>query len=320
MSDPVLKKKILNGIVNVNKPIGITSFKTVSIVRRLFEAKKAGHTGTLDPLASGVLPICIGKATRIGQFLLSSNKVYHGIMKLGSRTDTQDAEGKILERCDNYSVDEKKILKVFSNYTGKIEQIPPMFSAKKINGKKLYQLARKGIELEREPKTVNISSLAFLGFEKDEIRFRAKTSPGTYIRTLCDSIGQDLGCLGHLKSLVREKVGDMDISDALTIDQLKELKQAGRLQEVLFGMKEALSFYPLIHVDEKAERDILKGRMISKRGIGEIEGSFKAQDTLRVIGPSGKLVALVESLLTLDDYKKLGMDVPVMKSKKVFCD
>jgi tRNA pseudouridine55 synthase len=310
----------MDGIVNVNKPTGITSFKTVSIVRKLFNAKKAGHTGTLDPLASGVLPICLGKATRIGQYLLTSNKVYCGRMKLGIRTDTQDAEGKVLEKCENFSVDESQILEVFLKYTGDIQQIPPMFSAKKINGEKLYILARKGIVLERAPKTVHIAFLSFLGLEGDEVLFRTETSSGTYVRTLCDGIGQDLGCGAHLKLLVRERVGNMDIKDSVTLDDLRELKREGRQNEVLYSIKDALSFYPLVSVDQKTETELLRGNMISKRGIIGIQGSFKANEILRVVGPCERLLALVEALVGMEDYQKLGQDVPAMKSKRVFTD
>ncbi len=310
----------LEGIVNINKPVGITSFKVVSIVRKIFGAKKAGHTGTLDPNASGVLPVCIGKATRIGQFLLKSNKVYFGRMKLGSRTDTQDAEGKITERCDDFSVSEEQVLDVFSRYIGEIKQVPPMYSAKKIDGKKLYELARKGIVIEREPKTVNIASLSFLGLEDDEILFRAETSPGTYIRTLCDSIGNDLSCGAHLKSLVREKVGNMDIEDATPLDRLHELKKDGRLNEVVKDMNQALSFLPAVHVDLKTESGIIRGLPIPKRGFSPLQCPFKAEDVFRVIGPNGKLVALMESLLGSEDYEKISSEAPVLKSRKVFAN
>lgn len=310
----------MDGIININKPIGITSFKTVSIVRKLLNAKKAGHTGTLDPLASGVLPICIGRATRIVQYLLTSNKVYCGRMKLGVRTDTQDAEGAVIEKCEDFSVDEARILEIFLKYTGEIQQVPPMFSAKKIHGEKLYTLARKGIVLERTPKTVRIASLSLLGIEDDEVLFRTETSSGTYVRTLCDSIGQDLGCGAHLKSLVRERVGNMDIKDSVTLERLRELTVEDRQNEVMYNISDALSFYPLAHVDKKTEMDLLKGNAISKRGITGIQGSFAAGDILRVVGPDERLLALVESLVGVEDYERLGMDVPAMKSKRIFTD
>lgn len=310
----------MDGIVNVNKPTGITSFKTVSIVRKLFNSKKAGHTGTLDPLASGVLPICLGKATRIGQYLLTSNKVYCGRMKLGVRTDTQDAEGKVLEKCEKFSVDESQIREVFLKYTGDIQQIPPMFSAKKINGEKLYTLARKGIVLERTPKTVHIAFLSLLGLEDDEVLFRTETSSGTYVRTLCDGIGQDLGCGAHLKVLVRERVGNMDIKDSITLDGLRALKNEGRQNEVLYSIKDALSFYPLVYVDQKTETELLRGNMISKRGIVDVQGVFEANGLLRVVGPGERLLALVEAMVGMEDYQNLGMDAPAMKPKRVFAD
>jgi len=308
----------MNGIVNLNKPPGITSFKAVSLVKRLFCAKKAGHTGTLDPSASGVLPICIGRATRIGQFLLNSNKVYCGRMKLGIRTDTQDAEGKIIQESKSFHVTESQLREIFSRYVGEIEQIPPMFSAKKIGGEKLYKLARQGIELEREPKRVKIAFFSFLGLEGDEVLFRTETSSGTYVRTLCDSIGEDLGCGAHLKHLIREKVGNIDIKDAFTLEQLQDMKGAGRLDEILSSMSDALSFYPLVRVDSKTEAGISKGMMLHKRGILEFEGRFHAEGLVRAIGEGGGLIAILESLVGAEEFERMGRDVPVMKPKKVF--
>lgn len=308
------------GIINVSKPTGITSFKTVSIVRKLFGVKKAGHTGTLDPSASGVLPICIGKATRICQFLLNSKKVYLARMKLGVTTDTQDADGKILEEHTDFVVSEDRVKDAISKYKGEIQQIPPMFSAKKIDGKKLYEFARKGVVLEREPKTVEIFSIEFLEMEGDEVLFRAETSPGTYIRTLCDSIGHDLGCGAHLKTLVREKVGSMTIDNAVTIERLRELKKLEKLDEVLIGINEALSFYPMARVDKNAEVEICQGLMISKRGVKEVSGTFKAKEILRVVGPDGEIIALMESLVHSDNLKNIAPDAPIMKSVKVFAD
>lgn len=310
----------MNGIVNINKPTGITSFKTVSIVRKILGVKKAGHTGTLDPLASGVLPICLEKATRICQFLTTSNKIYCGRMKLGSRTDTQDAEGKAVEVCENFTVTEEQIRSIFSRYVGEIQQLPPMYSAKKVGGKKLYKLARKGLEVERDPKIVHIYSLEFLGLEGDEVLFRAETSPGTYIRTLCDAVGADLGCWAHLKSLIRERVGNMDIRDAVTLEQLKELKKENRLPEVIHDVMAALSFYPLVQVNLKTQLDLFQGLMIAKRGITRVQTPFKAKEVLRVAGPRGSLIALAETLVSSDDYEKMADDVPVMKSRKVFPD
>ncbi|MBI5182824.1 MAG: tRNA pseudouridine(55) synthase TruB [Nitrospinae bacterium] len=231
----------MDGIININKPRGITSFTTVSRVKHILGVKKAGHTGTLDPVARGVLPICIGKATKIAQSLMLSSKVYIAGMKLGIKTDTEDSSGKIIEQRRVHDVDEDKIKKIFLKYTGEIEQIPPMYSAMRFQGKRLYTLARKGISVERKPKKVRIDFIRLIDIKDDLVTFEVKTSPGTYIRTLCDSIGEELGCGAHMLELERIRVGIFKIEDSLSIEDLILIREEGRVFNILYSMDKVLS-------------------------------------------------------------------------------
>ncbi len=245
---------LMNGVLNINKPKGITSFTAVSRVKYILEAKKAGHTGTLDPDARGVLPVCIGKATKIAQFLMISSKVYIARMKLGIRTDTQDSSGKVIEQRKVHKVDEHEIINIFSKYIGEIEQIPPMYSAMRFQGKRLYTLARKGITVERKPKKVRIDFIRLIDIKDDLVTFEARTSPGTYIRTLCDSIGEDLGCGAHLFELERIRVGIFKIEDSVSLEDLSRIREEGRVHDILYSMDKALSLLPGIQREKIKEK------------------------------------------------------------------
>ncbi|MEK6591211.1 MAG: tRNA pseudouridine(55) synthase TruB [Nitrospinota bacterium] len=223
----------MDGILNINKPKGITSHDVVLMVRRTIGEKRIGHTGTLDPIATGVLLICIGRATKLSRSLTNYKKTYIAEMRLGIKTDTQDATGIVIASCSNYSIDEERILKTFSKFTGDIEQIPPMFSAVKYRGERLYKLARRGIMVERMARKVHIYSLKLMSVSHEFIRFEAEVSTGTYIRTLCEQIGDELGCSGHLSELQRIKIGDFELDDAVSLDGLKMLYRSGRLKEVM---------------------------------------------------------------------------------------
>ena len=202
----------MNGIINVNKPIGITSFDVVSKIRRLYQIKKVGHAGTLDPDASGVLPLCIGKATKVIEYLMDKDKAYRVELVLGMATDTQDASGNIiLEEPVLASNDEIKA--AIKSFLGKQEQIPPMYSAVRINGKRLYELARKGIEVERNPRPVTFYKIDISSIERKSdkavVTFDVECSKGTYIRTLCHDIGELLGCGGLMNALERTRSGPL---------------------------------------------------------------------------------------------------------------
>lgn len=211
----------MNGILNVFKPTGITSFDVVRRIRKISHIKKVGHAGTLDPEASGVLPVCIGKATKAIDYIMGDFKIYEAELKLGVITDTYDREGKILVESEvNASVDE--ITQVINSFVGEIKQIPPMYSALKVNGKKLYELARAGIEIEREPRAIVIYDIDITNIKIPYIKFRVKCSKGTYIRSLCYDIGEKLKCGGMMWNLQRTATGQFHIENAINIDELNE--------------------------------------------------------------------------------------------------
>ncbi|UCV09871.1 tRNA pseudouridine(55) synthase TruB [Dechloromonas denitrificans] len=226
--------KQVDGVLLLDKPIGLTSNDALQKARRLFSAAKGGHTGTLDPLATGLLPLCFGEATKFSADLLDADKTYEAIVKLGITTDSGDAEGVVVASAP-VNVSENDISRVLPQFTGDIQQIPPMHSALKRNGRPLYELARQGIEVEREPRAVTIYTIDCLDFSGDSLTLRVACSKGTYIRVLAADIGQALGCGAHLTGLRRTMVGDLDLANAVTLAELEaldEAERAGRLQPV----------------------------------------------------------------------------------------
>lgn len=210
-----------SGILNINKPLGWTSSRVVSRIKKIIKNKKVGHCGSLDPRAGGVLLICFGKATRLSSQLMDLKKTYMGIMRLGITTDTGDLDGKITSIKKPVSVDLRKIEAVFRNFTGTITQVPPMYSAVKVRGEELYKKARRGEIIDRPARSVTIYKLDLLAFHNAEIEFRCECSKGTYIRTLVEDIGDSLGYGAVLVSLIREKVGEYSIQNSLSLDQIK---------------------------------------------------------------------------------------------------
>lgn len=213
----------MDGIIIINKPKNYTSHDIVRKAKKLLN-EKVGHTGTLDPNATGVLPLLIGKGTLLSKYLIEHDKIYEAVLKLGEKTDTADGEGKVLEsqNVEQSILKKENIEKIFNNLEGKQEQIPPMYSAIKLNGKKLYEYARKGIEVEVKPRTIEIYKLELIKIENMEITFRVSCSKGTYIRTLCEKIAEELGTIGYMKELKRIQVGEFNIKDSITIEELEK--------------------------------------------------------------------------------------------------
>ena len=211
-----------SGLILVNKPVGITSFKLVHIIRKKLNVKKAGHCGTLDPLASGLMIVLAGKYTKLQDKFMKQDKVYHATIRLGLKTDSGDLDGKIISQSDFSHVTKDLIGQVCKSFIGKINQIPPMYSALKVNGQKLYELARKGITIERKPREITIYSIDLTDYKKDTFSIRVKCSSGTYIRTLAEDIGTKLNTGTVLINLVREEIGKYKLSEAINIDDIKE--------------------------------------------------------------------------------------------------
>ena len=219
--------KQVDGVLLLDKPLGLTSNDALQKARRLFSAAKGGHTGTLDPLATGLLPLCFGEATKFSADLLDADKTYEAVVRLGVCTDTGDAEGAVIATAA-VNVAKDDIFRVLRQFAGTIRQVPPMHSALKRNGRPLYELARQGIEVERESRMVTIHAIDCLSFGGDSLTLRIACSKGTYIRVLAADIGRALGCGAHLAGLRRTRVGDLDLGAAVTLAHLESLDEAGR--------------------------------------------------------------------------------------------
>lgn len=252
----------LDGILNIRKEKGFTSHDVVAIVRRTLHIRKVGHTGTLDPDAEGVLPICVGKATKLSDLIMNGRKSYRAVVRLGITTTTEDASGDILSQ-NPVDFDEAKITDAVQRFVGEQTQVPPMYSAIKVNGKKLYELAREGKEIERKSRTITIYGIQIRRFlPPDAFEIDVDCSKGTYIRTLCSDIGKALGCGAHMAELLRTRTGAFTLDDAITLQQLQEMTEQGKEADAFLSMQEALAEYPQAVVAEKAEKLLYHGAKI----------------------------------------------------------
>lgn len=253
----------LNGVLLLDKPTGLSSNQALQEAKRLLRACKAGHTGSIDPIATGLLPLCFGEATKISQFLLDADKRYWTVFKLGVSTDSYDSEGEVIERRP-VKADMKKVNRALREFMGEIEQIPPMYSAVKQGGQALYKLARQGIEVERPPRRVMIHELKLLSFEGDRLELDITCSKGTYIRTLAHDLGEGLGCGAHVAELRRLQVGLFYIDQSVTLDTLREL-DPGQRAEKLLPIDRALSDLPDVNLTPLAVHYLLQGQPVSVR-------------------------------------------------------
>ncbi|MBE6115950.1 MAG: tRNA pseudouridine(55) synthase TruB [Erysipelotrichaceae bacterium] len=242
----------MNGILLVNKPQGITSFKLVEKVRRMLGNEKAGHTGTLDPLASGLMMLTIGKATKILPYIVSHTKEYVAVLKLGFSTDTLDVTGTVTAEKETVPIDKAQVEKVLKEFLGKSQQLPPMYSAKKVNGRKLYEYARNNVEIERKPADIEIFEIELISIDNDEIRFRTLCSAGTYIRTLCQEIAYKLNNEGCMKELIRSGIDRYSLEDSYTLDDIEKGNYA------LLDSYEVLNDYQYVEMEDLT--DVLNGK------------------------------------------------------------
>ena len=256
----------MNGFINLNKPTGRTSSDLVVFVRkRLPRGTAVGHGGTLDPEASGVLPVCVGSATRLFDYIIDKQKTYVARIRLGVRTDTQDATGRVLEQRP-VAVGEAELRAALPSFTGEIEQIPPMYSAVKRDGRRLYQLARRGEAVEVAPRKCRVDAIECLGAEgEDTYRLRVTCGKGVYIRTLCNDIGLALGCGAHMCSLERVAAGIFRVEDALTPEALDALARADRLEEALIPLDAPLGHLPAVRVGERCRHAVMNGNPLRPR-------------------------------------------------------
>ena len=306
-----------DSIVNLFKPTGPTSFDMVWSVRKILGVKKAGHIGTLDPAADGVLPICLNRSTRIIQFLSPLQKTYRATLELGSETDTQDATGRKISTKDPSFVHQGMVKQVFETFIGEQDQIPPMYSAKKKNGIPLYKLARNGINIARDPVKITVYSIDFIKKEKDQVLFEVRCSAGTYIRTLSHDIGKKLGCYAHMVRLTRTKVGLFGLGRTLTLEELKDAYKEGSLPKKLLPLEEALNFLPAIRVKDEYLESVSHGVALSKCFLETLPDRFEPGHYFRVFGKNDKILAVVEPVVDQDKLSELTPDDIVFKAKRV---
>ena len=281
----------MNGIINVYKEKGFTSFDVVAKLRGILHQKKIGHTGTLDPEAEGVLPVCLGNATKLCDMLTDKSKTYRTVMKLGITTDTQDMTGSILTE-QEVDVTSAELEKVIRSFVGDYQQIPPMYSAKKVNGKKLYELAREGKVIERKPCLVCIHSITIekIDLEQKEVTMTVSCSKGTYIRTLCHDIGEKLGCGACMKELLRTQVSCFLLEDSLKLEQIEQLQESDALEAYVISPDRVLEEYCAITVTEEADRLLYNGNALYSGMIAKKEDGKEEQ--VRVYDSNGHFVGM----------------------------
>ncbi|WP_188388715.1 tRNA pseudouridine(55) synthase TruB [Priestia taiwanensis] len=286
----------MEGIVLLHKPKGLTSHDCVFKLRKLLREKKIGHTGTLDPDVTGVLPICVGRATKLVEYLTSDTKTYEGEVTLGFSTTTEDASGEVVEQKSvERVIKREEVLQVLQSLTGQLQQTPPMYSAVKVNGKKLYEYARKGIEVERPIRTITIDTFELLDdretFEGEEIsfRFRVACSKGTYVRTLAVMIGERLGYPSHMSDLIRTASGKFTLEQCYTFEQLEQFVEEGNVQEVFISIDEALSMFPRFEVDGELEQKIRNG------GIIKVPTELLSSERIAIYNNEGRCLAIYQT-------------------------
>jgi len=286
------KGRDINGVILLDKSTGASSNFVLQQVKRLFFAKKAGHTGSLDPLASGLLPICLGQATKVAQFLLDDDKRYFVRGKLGQVSDTGDAEGLVTEFGSADEVDESSVAEVLPQFLGNIKQVPPMYSALKRDGKPLYELARQGIEVEREARPVTIHEINFIGLNNDVMSLDVACSKGTYIRTLVEDIGKVLGCGAHVIELRRTGFAHFDLTDSITFEQLEALKSEDfeALDAQIFDADTMLPNLESVFLSAEQSSDVKLGRKVQ-------HGNFVEVQKLKLFDENQEFIGIGESNL-----------------------
>ena len=282
----------MDGILVINKPSGMTSHDVVAQLRRILKEKKIGHTGTLDPDATGVLTVCIGKATKIIQFLDDNKKVYEGTITFGIETETMDASGRVTRISDSSKVEPDSVKRIFDSFVGVILQIPPMVSAIKVKGERLYKLARQGKTVEREPRKINIHGFELIKFYSERVPevdpdkvfsradFRVSCSKGTYVRVLASDVGEKLGCGAHLSRLIRTRSGGFTLESSIGLDEIKA--EPDKASSVALSIDDALSFMPAIFTSDSGKRRFLNGVRIDESDVLDHEGEYQIDAFMRV--------------------------------------
>ncbi len=285
----------MDGILNIDKPWGETTFRVVALIKRLSGERRVGHAATLDPAATGVLPICLGKGTRVAEFLLNSSKIYRAQIELGTATDTYDASGRITHRGDPSNISLERLESVLNSFRGSIRQTPPMFSAIKHHGKPLYQLARAGITVDRKSRPTEIYRLELVEQQMPVFTVEVECSRGTYIRSLAHDLGEHLGCGAHLKSLIRLKCGVFHIADAISVPQLEEAFRGGYWQRFVHPIDIILQDWQAVIVSAETESAIRQGQQLE---LPEVDA-----DRCRAYNAEGRFLGILRFLPELDKWQ-----------------
>ena len=293
-----------SGIINVYKEKGFTSFDVVAKLRGILKTKKIGHTGTLDPDAEGVLPVCIGRATKVCDILTDKDKVYEAVMLLGVETDTQDTSGEVLKELP-VEVSEEAIKEAILSFVGEYAQVPPMYSALKVNGEKLYELAREGKTVERKARNVQIFSIEILEMDLPRVRMSVHCSKGTYIRTLCHDVGQKLGCGGCMDKLLRTKVGVFELADTLKLAEIDALAREGLVEDRIISVDELFEDYTKVWMKQEFDVVVHNGNRVKKRMFEEKLSSNT--ERLRVYDSKGEFIGIYEYSEERSDFKPVKM-------------
>jgi len=328
----------IDGVLVINKPAGWTSHDVVARVRTLLGMSKVGHTGTLDPAATGVLVLCVGKATRIAEYLMHADKAYRAVLRLGVATDTQDATGTVIGRVAATLPDRAAVVAAMNSFVGRRQQVPPMYSAVKVQGVPLYKAARAGRTVSRSPREFTVHSLEILSISPTagpppatvgsggasagpppamiDVAFDVVCSKGTYVRTLCADIGDALGVGGHLASLERRRVGRFGLEQALSLDELAGLAERGAVETRLYTLAAALADLPALHIDRDAVEGLRHGMAVPVSQVVSSEGAWTAGAFVRLLSPDGGLVGIGKTPCSAEELKQ-GQPGTMIKLEKV---
>lgn len=302
---------MIHGIINVYKEKGYTSHDVVAKLRGIAGQKKIGHTGTLDPDATGVLPVCLGRATKVCDLLTEKDKTYEALLLLGVETDTQDTSGTVLKQGDTSALVVNEVEQAILSFVGEYDQIPPMYSALKVNGKKLYELAREGKTVERKARRVQIHNIRILEINLPRVRMEVECSKGTYIRTLCHDIGEKLGCGGCMENLIRTKVSCFELKDSYKLEEIAKIKAEGNLEKVLMPVDALFPQYPQIVVKKKWEKLAYNGNGLPVRAVfyGGQDKSQKPLDGefVRLYDEEGQFLAIYQYTASKNEYSIIKM-------------
>lgn len=297
---------MIHGILNIYKEKGYTSHDVVAKLRGITGQRKIGHTGTLDPEAEGVLPVCLGRATKVCDLLTDRDKTYEAVLLLGIRTDTQDVTGTVTDRGDIQGITREMVEQAAKKYVGEYDQIPPMYSALKVNGKKLYELAREGKTIERKARRVRIYELEILEEALPRVRLRVRCSKGTYIRTLCDDIGADLGCYGCMEALLRTSVGPFALEEACRLEDVEAAVKAGELGKMLCPIDRLFAEYPAVQVKKDWEKLAYNGNGL-KRSMTDGDRETRDGACVRIYDAGGNFLALYRYHREAEEYTTVKM-------------